>query len=107
MTDSKKIKELELRIEKLEKIILGSKIKKSTKEVSEYVGLTGGLNLLLDQGFFNKPVLVTEVLDDLKREGYFYSLQAVDTILRRNMVAKKRILTRMKIDGLWQYVIRK
>jgi len=107
MTASKKIKELESRIEKLEKIVMGSKIKKTTKEILEYKGLTGGLNLMMDGGFFKKPVLVTEVLDELKREGYFYSLQAVDTILRRNMVAKKKILTRMKIDGLWQYAIRK
>ena len=107
MIDSKKIKKLEERVAELEKAVFGTKSKRKTKPQSKYKGLTGGINLLIDNGFFKKPVLVTEVQDELKKEGYFYSLQATDTILRRNMVTRTKILTRMKIDGVWQYAVRK
>lgn len=83
----------------------GGKIQK--KEPKKYTGLIGGIQLLIDNGFFKKPVLVTEVNEELRREGYFYTVQAVDTILRRDMVKRKKILTRAQIDGVWQYVLRK
>ena len=65
-----------------------------------------GLQLLIDNGFFNKPVLVTEVQDELQKEGYFRPIQSTDSTLRKNMV-KKNILTRIKVNGVWQYVIKK
>jgi len=111
MTDYKsKIKELESRIQKLEKVVFKTFTagkKTSKKSDKSYDGLTGGITLLINNGFFKKPVLVTEVQDELQREGYFYSIQATDTLLRRNMVKSKKILTRIQIDGIWQYVIRK
>src|SRR5690349_14735437 len=89
------------RLSRLEKALFVSKQKIPIKNEPKYKGLMGGINLLIDNGFFKKPVLVTEVQDELKKEGYFYSLQATDTILRRDMVNRKKFLTRMKIDGVW------
>lgn len=104
---SKKIKELESRISKLENVVF-SKKKSSTKTKStQYVGLKGGIQLLMDNGFFKKPVLVTQIQDELQREGYFRPLQSTDTILRRDLVQKEKILTRIKVNGVWQYVMRK
>ncbi|MHA7646651.1 hypothetical protein [Nitrosopumilus sp. S4] len=105
-SDAKKIKELESRISKLEKAVFPSNVSKKTNSKT-YKGLTGGLSLLLDNNFFKKPKLVTEVQDELKKEGYYYSLQSTDTLLRRDMVNRKKILTRLKSGGVWQYVIRK
>jgi len=108
--NSKNIKELEKRISILEKHVFGSKRKipdTSSKKSENYKGHAGGINLLLDNGFFNKPKLVTEVQDELKKEGYYYSLQATDTRLRRDLVNRTKILTRIQVDGVWQYVIRK
>jgi hypothetical protein len=98
---------LEKRITRLEKIILKGKTGNDDKASNKYEGLTGGIQLVVDNGFFKKPVLVTEVHEELKREGYFHSIQAVDTIIRRSFVKKKKILNRVKIDGVWQYVLRK
>lgn len=105
MDDSKKIKELEKRISKLESAVFG--IKKSTRGKTDYKGLVGGIRLLIDAGFFKKPVLVTEIQDELQKEGYYFPIQSTDTLLRRDMVNIKKILTRIKVDGVWQYVIRK
>lgn len=108
MSDNKeRINELEERILKLEKVVFGTHKKSIKITSSEYKGLIGGITLLLENGFFKKPVLVTEVQDELKKEGYYYSIQATDTTLRRDMVNRKKILSRLKVDGVWQYVIRK
>ena len=107
MADGKKIKELESRISKLEKAVFNKK-KSSVKTKSKtYVGLKGGIKLLIDSGFFKKPVLVTQIQDELQREGYFRPLQSTDTILRRDLVQKEKVLTRIKVNGVWQYVLRK
>lgn len=105
--DSKKIKNLEERISKLEKTVFGNQTKPVKNKDKQYKGLIGGINLLIEQGFFNKPVLVTEVQDELQKEGYYHSIQSTDTRLRRDLVNRKKILTRLKVDGLWQYVLRK
>ncbi len=102
----KSSKTLEERVSDLEKAVFGSK-KESTKQIKKYIGLVGGLNLLIENGFFKKPVLVSEVQDELRKEGYFHSVQSTDTILRRDMVKRKKILTRVQVGGVWQYVLRK
>ena len=105
--DSKKIKKLEERISKLEKTVFGTRKPSTKSKVNQYEGLMGGINLLIENGFFKKPVLVTEVQDELQKEGYYQTIQSTDAVLRRNMVNRKKILTRVKVDGIWQYVIRK
>ncbi len=105
--DSEKIKELEKRIAKLEKTIFGTKDKSTKNNNNQYKGLRGGIQLLIDNGFFNKPVLVTEVQDELQKEGYYSPIQSTDVLLRRDMVNRQKILTRLKVDGIWQYVLRK
>jgi len=101
----KRINVLEKRIRNLEKAVFNKKGKK--ENASNYKGLTGGINFLIDHGFFKKLVPVSDVHKELKKEGYVYSLQAVDTILRRDFVHKKKILTRDKENGVWKYALRK
>jgi len=103
----KKIKKLEDRITKLEKEVFGTQRPSAKSKSTSYKGLMGGINLIIENRFFKKPKLVTEIQDELKKEGYYYAIQATDTILRRDMVNRKKILTRLKVGGVWQYVIRK
>ena len=72
---------------------------------NSYKGLVGGISFLIDNNFFNKPHLVSEIQSELKREGYHYGNKSVDKILR-DFQAKK-ILTRIDENGKWKYVIRK
>ncbi len=103
----KSSKTLEERVSDLEKAVFGSKKPVIKKTEDKYKGLIGGLTLLIDNGFFKKPVLVNEVQDELKKEGYFSLIQSTDTLLRRSFVKRRKALTRLKVDGVWQYVIRK
>lgn len=100
------IKKLEARIKKIESILFTNKVK-TAKSKKTHIGLVGGLTFLIEKGFFNKPKLVTEIQDELQKEGYYHPIQSTDTILRRDMVNRKKILTRLKINGVWQYALRK
>lgn len=121
MTDEKYTKILELleniynKLEDIEKMERGvTTLKKGTiktknkivkNKIKQYKGLTGGINFLIDNQFFNKLCSVSEVIIELKREGYHYSIKSVDKILRD--FHTKRILTRFQEDKKWKYVIRK
>lgn len=106
MDNPKKIKELEARISKLEKVVFDLKEPKIMKTI-KYEGLMGGIQLLIDKGFFKKPVMVTEVQDALQKEGYFRPIQSTDATLRKDMVKRKKALTRIKLKGVWHYVVKK
>jgi len=100
-----KIDDIVSRIEKLEKIVFNEKKPKiSTKK---YEGITGGLNFLIDSNRLDTPKSSKEIHEELKKEGYYYRKEAVDTILRRDFVGSKKILTRDKEGKIWKYVIRK
>jgi len=105
-SSSKKIEELESRISKLEKVVFHSS--NSSKEFTEnYEGLSGGLNFLISKNFLNSPKSAKNVMDELKKEGYFHSKESVDKALRVDFFNKKKILTRIKENNVWHYVIRK
>ncbi|MEO9277410.1 MAG: hypothetical protein ABI340_06505 [Nitrososphaera sp.] len=84
-----------------------TKPKPIKEEVNQYKGLVGGVQYLVDNNYFNELRSMREIFEELKKEGYYYSLQAVDTILRRDFVLKKKILTRTQEDGVWKYIRRK
>lgn len=104
----KRLDSFEERLDRLEKKVFIKKEEKSINENSKnYEGLTGGINFLIDQGYFKKLTPVTDIISELKKENYIYSRQAVDLILRRDFVKKMKILTRVKEEGIWKYVLRK
>jgi len=101
-----KIKELEKRIETLEKIVLTKDdVKERTKN---YSGLRGGLKLLIDNDFFfSSPKNVQEIESELKREGYHYARPSISKALSVDFTYKQKFLSRLKEDKFWKYVIRK
>jgi len=70
-------------------------------------GATGGLRVLVDEGYFDSPKQLPEIIERLKQEGRHYSSAAISMGLL-NLV-KERVLTRFrdKEDTKWKYVIRK
>jgi len=58
--------------------------------------LTGRINFLIDEGFFKSLRSKKEVHMELKKEGYYHRPEAVDTLLRRDFVAKKRFYLEQK-----------
>jgi hypothetical protein len=115
--DSKIIKileSIEQRLLKIERIVAEDNLEKSSvkpKSVAikskSYEGLSGGIQLLIDNNFFSKPKSMREVFEELKREGYFYSLQSVDTTLRKVFVMNRKKVARIMDGKIWKYAIRK
>lgn len=80
---------------------------KTKKKSSNYSGLTGGIRFLIDNNFYNTPKSVKEIFNELKREGYHYSYESVDKLLRVDFHKNNKILNRFKEDKVWKYAIRK
>jgi len=78
-----------------------------TKKQKKYSGLSGGIDLLIDNNFLNKPKDVNEIVSELKRENFHYPKNSIGKILSVDFTKKKRILTRIKEDKVFSYVVRK
>ena len=104
------IEEHEDRISKLEKQFNSktteSKSGKTKKGNSNYSGTTGGIRLLIDKEFLNKPKSSKEIHEEMNRKGYYKPIKNMDSALRLGFV-KQKILERVKKDKVWKYVIRK
>lgn len=110
----RRIEELEKRVTNLENGGSSDKIssysiqpKKEQGANIKYKGLTGGITFLIDNGFLNTLRSSREIHEELKKEGYIYRAEAVDTILRRDFVSKKKILSRTHEENVWKYGLRK
>lgn len=98
------LKDHEERIRNLEQYLPKQKIK---EKIESYKGLSGGINLLINNNYFNELRSLGEVLEELKREGYHHSKGSLAKMLSVNFVKKKKILTRLKEGKVWKYVLRK
>jgi len=88
--DSKKIEKLVKRIVRLENIVLNKKTDKLFQKNKKYLGLAGGIQLLIDNKFLNKPRGVPEIVSELKRETYSYPMESVRAELSRDFTKKKK-----------------
>jgi hypothetical protein len=105
----KKLETQEKRILKLEKILLqeSKKQPQNSNDENNFKGLIGGIRFLISKGFLNEPKTSKENQEELKKEGYHYSIKSVDKILRVNLMQKQKILTRVREENVWKYVIKK
>jgi len=101
----KMVRDHEKRISELEKAVFVERVE--TKRKPEFKGLSGGIEYLISKSFLDIPKSVKEVQEELKKEGYHYSYESVDKLLRIDFMTKRKILTRIKEDRVWKYVIRK
>lgn len=105
----KRLDELEARVSRVESKIIAEKKNSPVVESGSksYDGLIGGINLLLDDGYFKSLRSSSEVHKELSSKNYYYSLSSVDKALRVDFLTKKRQLARVKENGKWKYAIRK
>ena len=106
--DYKAIKQLMTRIEKLEREVFGSGSKAPNKKNIEpkYKGPTGGIQLLISKGFFNRARTAPSVKEEIAKNNYFYRIQVVQTALNR-LSRRNGPLAAFKQDGKKVYVSRK
>ena len=84
------------------------KAKRSVKSKTTLTkGGSGALNILMDEGFFDKPKELKSVMERLQEIGRYYSRQSISMNLLS--LTKRRILNRFKDKSSknWVYVIRK
>ena len=100
---NKRFEDLETRIIALENLV--SKSKPIEKHItSSSKGPTNAIHKIIQEGFFDTPKSAKEAKEELERQGYYYTIQVVDGVLRR---LNGDTLTRIGKRGQWKYVIRK
>lgn len=96
------------RIQRLENCLCtqdktNSKISSSKKSPK---GLPAGILTLINEGFFDSPKIIAQIIEELERIGYFARRDTVNCTVRR-FFKDKKILTRIKQNKTWAYVIKK
>ena len=79
---------------------------KTIKDDESFSGVVGGIRLLIKNEFLNTPKSVKEIVSELHNRGYYGKPTSIEKLLRVDFMNKK-ILTRIKGDQKWLYVIRK
>jgi hypothetical protein len=76
------LKDIQNRIEKLERVVLPKSRQASAKGGADsFSGATGGIRFLISKGFFDRKRAFGEIKKALADNGYHYSKQAVQTPL--------------------------
>jgi hypothetical protein len=92
------------RVEKLEKAVFGGS--KPAVKKGGFSGATGGLRFLVERGFFAQRRLFGDIEEEMKKHGYYYSKQAIQTPLNRLAVSSGPLVA-LKQGGKKVYVKRK
>jgi hypothetical protein len=100
------VKELIGRVLKLEHVVFGKEKSKGKSEPREFKGATGGLRFLVSKGFFDRKRLFGEIEGELRKQGYHYSKQAIQTPLN-NLSRASGPLVGFKENGKKVYAKRK
>ena len=88
-----------------------SKKIRTTANNNGFSGPTGGIKMLLNDGFFKEPRTLSLVVSELSKEGYNYRKEVVSNSLIR--LVKQRLLTRIPTNAdnsgreKWNYAERK
>ena len=110
-----KLDKIDRRLERIEKKVFHLESDISSKKINstssptkkDYKGTSGGIQFLIDHSFFDEPKSMRAILDELKKEGYFYPVESVDAAVRKVFFNKKKMFTRIKEGKIWLYVTRK
>ncbi len=86
---------------------LTQKSESPTDENNNYEGLRGGIRFLINNKFLKELRTAKDIHNELKKEGYYYSIKSVDADLRKYFFSQTKILSRIKENGKWKYIVRK
>lgn len=91
------------------KINIESPPKSAEKEKNEkkYKGATGGVRLLLKDGFFDEPKRLLDVITQLKMEGRHYPKPSLSMGLLSLVRERKLLRIPEKGKKTWTYVVRR
>lgn len=84
-----------------------SKSVETKENGKKYSGATGGVRLLLKEGFFNEPKRLLEVSGQLKMEGRHYPNPSLSMGLLNLVRERKLVRIQEKGKKTWHYVVRR
>ncbi|GEM_PF-2741684 len=82
-------------------------IRIKTKTQNTYSGLNGGIQMLLDEGFFETPKALGEIREKLGEKVYHYGKGSISKALSVYFMKRDQKLTRIKEGKAWKYAQRK
>ena len=90
--------------------VIGGKRFSEKEQIPNYSGASGGIRMLLKEGYFVEVRSLPEVTAMLRQEGFNYPRSTISMALLRSVQA--RLLVRLPAEGRkgrekWVYVIRK
>ena len=70
-------------------------------------GALGAITMLIDEGFFDTPKEISQIMEKLKQIGHYHKRPAISMNLLN--LTKRRVLNRFKNKETknWEYVVRK
>ncbi|MDP3786079.1 MAG: hypothetical protein Q8R05_00765 [Candidatus Omnitrophota bacterium] len=77
------------------------------KREKDMSGATGGLRILSEEGYFDSPKQLPEIIERLRQEGRHYSNATISMGLLNLVRERKLIRFRDKGDKKWKYAIRR
>jgi hypothetical protein len=108
--DDKVLRGIVSRLERLERAFLRSgkkAVDTAHADSKKYKGATGGIRLLVDEGYFDKKRPFGEICKALESKGYHYSKQAVQTPLNNLSSTKSKLLVAITANRRKLYAKRK
>ena len=101
------IKEINILLQELSSTNQTDLVSTKTKAQKPTSGCIGSIQILFDEGFFDKPIEVPAVIEKLKEMGHYHKRTTVSMNLLN--LTKSRVLNRFKNKETkkWEYVIRK
>jgi hypothetical protein len=75
--------------------------------MQEFKGLSGGIEYLISKGVLDTPKSVKEIQEELRKEKYHYPYDSVSKLLSVDFMKRQKIVTRIKENNVWKYVVRK
>ena len=104
--DSKTVKQILARLDRIEKAIFGNPNKFPIRKKEELKGPAGGVRLLISRGFFRSKKFVKETREALKQNGYHYGVAQIQTAMNR-LSKRNGPLVASKESGNKSYVDRR
>jgi len=79
---------------------------KESKTKTSFKGLSGGIEFLIQESFFNTERTLKEIHDELIKNGYHYPKTSLPSVLI-SLVRKKQIARILGRDKMWHYILTK
>lgn len=106
MSEKRLLQQIVDRIKRLEKTVLNGEKKVKKRGRENFAGPSGGIRLLVSEGFFKTKRSLSDVRSALAKKDYHYSAAAIQTALNR-LSTRVGPLAAFKEGGKKLYVKRK